>query len=59
MHHAVVRISDSVLEMGEAHDKYATMEAMFYLYVPNMHGADWPKIRQVARVRPRRINIRP
>ncbi|MGH9494414.1 MAG: VOC family protein [Candidatus Sulfotelmatobacter sp.] len=36
VHHAVVRVGDSVLEMGEAHDKYATMEAMFYLYVPNM-----------------------
>ncbi len=38
VHHAVVRVGDSVLEMGEAHDKYATMEAMFYLYVPNMEA---------------------
>ena len=36
VHHAVVRVGDSVLEMGEAHGKYETMEAMFYLYVPNM-----------------------
>jgi PhnB protein len=36
VHHAVVKVGDSVLEMGEAHGKYETMEAMFYLYVPNM-----------------------
>jgi PhnB protein len=36
VHHAVVRVGDSVLEMGEAHGKYDTMEAMFYIYVPNM-----------------------
>jgi len=36
--HAVVRVGDSVLEMGEAHGKYETMEAMFYLYVPNMEA---------------------
>ncbi|HXJ86047.1 MAG TPA: VOC family protein [Candidatus Binatia bacterium] len=34
--HAVVRIGDAVLEMGEAHGKYEPMSAMFYLYVPNM-----------------------
>jgi PhnB protein len=34
--HAVVKVGDSVLEMGEAHGKYETMPAMFYLYVPNM-----------------------
>jgi PhnB protein len=33
--HAVVRVGDSVVEMGEAHDKYGTMPAMFYLYVPD------------------------
>lgn len=38
VHHAVVKIGDSVLEMGEAHGKYQTMEAMFYLYVPNMEA---------------------
>ncbi len=36
VHHAVVRVGDAVLEMGEAHGKYETMEAMFYLYVPDM-----------------------
>jgi PhnB protein len=36
--HAVVRVGDSVLEMGEAHGKYQTMEPMFYLYVPNMEA---------------------
>jgi PhnB protein len=38
VHHAVIRVGDSVLEMGEAHGKYDTMEAMFYLYVPNMEA---------------------
>ncbi len=38
VHHAVIRVGDSVLEMGEAHGKYETMEAMFYLYVPNMEA---------------------
>jgi PhnB protein len=33
--HAVVRVGDSVIEMGEAHDKYQPMPAMFYLYVPD------------------------
>ncbi len=36
VHHAVVKVGDSVLEMGEAHGKYEPMEAMFYLYVPDM-----------------------
>jgi len=39
VHHAVVKVWDSVLEMGEAHGKYETMESMFYLYVPNMEAA--------------------
>jgi len=34
--HAQVRVGDSVVEMGEAHGKYETMPAMFYLYVPNV-----------------------
>jgi PhnB protein len=38
VHHAVVRVGDSVLEMGEAHGKYEAMDAMFYLYVPNMEA---------------------
>jgi PhnB protein len=36
VHHAQIRIGDSVVEMGEAHDKYESMPAMFYLYVPNV-----------------------
>jgi PhnB protein len=36
VHHAEIRIGDSVVEMGEAHDKYEPMPAMFYLYVPNV-----------------------
>jgi PhnB protein len=36
VHHAVVRVGDSVVEMGEAHGKYETMRSMFYLYVPNV-----------------------
>jgi PhnB protein len=36
VHHAEIRIGDSVVEMGEAHDKYEPMPAMLYLYVPNV-----------------------
>ena len=36
VHHAVIRVGDSVIEMGEAHGRYESMPAMFYLYVPNM-----------------------
>ncbi|MGO8793714.1 MAG: VOC family protein [Candidatus Sulfotelmatobacter sp.] len=35
VHHAVVGIGDSVIEMGEAQGKYERMPAMFYLYVPD------------------------
>src|SRR5271155_3126367 len=35
VHHAEIRVGDSVVEMGEAHGKYEPMPAMFYLYVPN------------------------
>ena len=35
VHHAEIRVGDSVVEMGEAHGKYAPMPAMFYLYVPD------------------------
>jgi PhnB protein len=38
VNHAVVRVGDSVLEMGEAHGKYQPMDAMFYLYVPHMEN---------------------
>jgi uncharacterized glyoxalase superfamily protein PhnB len=35
VNHAALRVGDSVIEMGEAHGKYETMPAMFYLYVPD------------------------
>jgi PhnB protein len=34
--HAIVRIGDSTLEMGEAHGPYQPMPSMFYLYVPDV-----------------------
>jgi len=36
VHHAEIRIGDSVVEMGEARGKYERMPAMFYLYVPDV-----------------------
>ena len=36
VHHAQIRVGDSVVEMGEAQGKYETMPAMFYLYVPDV-----------------------
>lgn len=38
VHHAVIRVGDAVIEMGEAHGKYETMPAMFYVYVPKMES---------------------
>jgi len=35
VHHAEIRVGNSVVEMGEAHGKYEPMPAMFYLYVPD------------------------
>jgi PhnB protein len=38
VHHAEIRVGDSVVEMGEpygAHAKYGQMPAMFYVYVPD------------------------
>jgi PhnB protein len=38
VHHAEIRVGDSVVEMGEphgAHTKYGPMPAMFYVYVPD------------------------
>jgi len=35
VHHAEVRVGDSMVEMGEAHGKYQPMPTMFYLYVPD------------------------
>lgn len=36
IHHATVRIGESILEMGDAHGPYQPMRTMFYLYVPNV-----------------------
>jgi PhnB protein len=35
IHHAEVRMGDSVVEMGEAHGAYQPTQSMFYLYVPD------------------------
>jgi len=35
IHHAQVRLGNSVIEMGEARDQYQPMRSMFYLYVPS------------------------
>ncbi len=35
VHHAVIRIGDAVVEMGEAHGPYQPMQSMFYVYVPD------------------------
>jgi PhnB protein len=39
VHHAQIRIADSIVEMGEAHGKYTPLPAMFYLYVPDCDAA--------------------
>jgi PhnB protein len=36
IHHAKIRIGDSILEMGEAGGPYQPMPAMFYLHVPDV-----------------------
>lgn len=35
VHHAQIRVGDSLIEMGEAHGKYEPIPAMFYIYVPD------------------------
>ena len=35
VHHAEMRVGDSVVEMGEAQGKYPPMPTMYYLYVPD------------------------
>ena len=37
--HASVRIGDSVVEMGEAGEKYGLMPTMFYVYVPDVDAS--------------------
>jgi uncharacterized glyoxalase superfamily protein PhnB len=36
VHHAILKIGNSAIEMGEAHDQYQPMPSMFYLYVPDV-----------------------
>lgn len=36
VHHATVRVGDSVIEMGEAHGAFQPMPSMFYLYVADV-----------------------
>jgi len=35
IHHLMLKIGTSYMEMGEAHGPYQPMQSMFYLYVPN------------------------
>ena len=35
VHHAAIRVGDSVVEMGEAHGPYQPMQSTFYMYVPD------------------------
>ncbi len=39
IHHAKIRIGDSIVEMGEAGGVYQPMPSMFFLYVPNVDAA--------------------
>jgi PhnB protein len=39
MHHTIIKVGDSTLEMGEAHGPYQPLKSMFYLYVPNVDDA--------------------
>ncbi len=39
VHHAKIKIQDSVLEMGDAHGDYQPMPTMFYLYVNDVDAA--------------------
>ena len=36
IHHATMRIGDSMIEMGEAHGEWQPMATMFYLYVDDV-----------------------
>jgi len=38
IHHATLKIGDSVVEMGEAHGPWQPMPTMFYLYVDDVDG---------------------
>jgi PhnB protein len=36
VHHAVIKVGTSVVEMGEAHGPYQPMKSAFYVYLPNV-----------------------
>src|SRR5215510_7492684 len=36
VYHAKVRLGDSIVEMGEAHDQWQPMESTIYMYVPDV-----------------------
>jgi len=70
VHHAEIRVGDSVVEMGEAQGKYPPMPTMFYLYVPDcdttyqralqagatsIAGASGPALRRPQGCRKRRV----
>jgi len=39
IHHANVRVGDTIIEMGEAHGPYQPMPTRFYLYVADVDGS--------------------
>jgi len=36
VHHTIIKVGDSTLEMGEAHGPYQPLNSMFYVYVSNV-----------------------
>ncbi len=58
VHHAEIRVGDSVVEMGEANGPYQPMPSMFYMYVPDcdaVYRRRWRRAR--SRSRSRRTNL--
>jgi PhnB protein len=43
--HAKVRVGDSIIEMGEAHDEWQPMATAFYLYVDDVDGLHTRAVR--------------
>jgi PhnB protein len=39
IHHARIKVGDSMIELGEAHGPYQPMPSMFYLYVPDVDAS--------------------
>jgi PhnB protein len=48
IHHAEVRLGDSILEMGEAHGPWQPMPTMFYLYVEDVDASYERALREGA-----------